>query len=86
MLIESLGTDKPVPCEYEFNEEGLIFHRLGTEIKFHWNKVKEINETEKSLEFIVEHGGIAIIPKRIFENDRQKDEWLNFAKQRVKNF
>lgn len=83
LLIESFGTDKPVPSEYEFVEDGLIFRKLGTEIKFQWNKVKEINENEKMVEFIIENNGLALIPKRIFENEQQKNEWLNYAKQRT---
>lgn len=83
LLIENLGTDKPVTSEYEFNEDGLIFRRLGTEIKFNWNKVREINENDKVLEFIIDNGGIAIIPKRIFENDQQKNEWVRYAQEKT---
>ena len=85
LFVEKLGTDKPVPSEYEFDEDGLIFRKLGTEIKFRWETVKEINENEKVLEFIVDSGGIAMIPKRIFENNQQKDEWLMYAKEKINN-
>ena len=83
LLIESFGTDKPVPSEYEFVEDGLIFRKLGVDIKFEWNKVTEINEDEKMLEFIIGKKGLALIPKRIFENEQQKNEWLNYAKQKT---
>jgi len=69
LLIESLGTDKPVPAEFEFTDDGLIFRRLGAEVKFRWNTPWEINEDEKILEFIFENKSIAVIPKRIFENE-----------------
>ncbi len=83
LIIEQLGTDKPIPSEYEFNEEGLIFRQMGTEIKFNWNSVKEINENDKDIEFIIDRGGIAIIPNRIFSTVDQKEEWLKFAKSKT---
>lgn len=84
LLIENFGTDKPLPCEYEFEEEGLIFRRMGTDLKFQWCKVTKINETEKDLELIIGKTGIAVIPKRIFENEQQKNEWVAFAKEKTK--
>lgn len=83
LVIEQLGTDKPVPSEYEFNEEGLIFRQMGTEIKFNWNSVKEINENDKDIEFIIGRGRIAIIRNRIFTTVDQKEEWLKFAKSKT---
>jgi len=83
LVLEKLGTDKPIPSEFEFNEDGLIFRQSGTEIQLQWNTVKKISEDDKVLEFIINNGGIAIIPKRIFENEQQKNEWLTYAKQRT---
>lgn len=82
LIIEQLGSDKPVPIEYELNEEGLIFRRMGTEIQFDWNIVKGINETAKDIEFIIDKGGMAIIPNRIFSDVNQKEEWLKFARRK----
>ena len=83
LIIENLGTDKPVPSEYEFDERGLIFRRLGTEIKFQWSTVTKINEDNKDIEFIIGNRNIAIIPKRIFDNEQQKNEWLTYAKEKT---
>lgn len=85
LLIENFGTDKPLPCEYEFEEEGLIFRRMGTDIKFQWSKVTKINETDKDFELIIGKTGIAVMPKRIFENEQQKNDWIAFAKGKTKN-
>ncbi len=82
-LIEQLGTDKPLPSEFEFDEEGLVFRRMGTETKFSWNIIKEINEGNKYIEFITDRGGIALIPNRIFTTTDQKEEWLKFAKDKT---
>lgn len=83
LLVESLGTDQPVPSEYEFTEDGLIFRQLGTEIRFRWNSVAEVNEREEALELITASKGLALIPKRIFEDEKQLKEWLDFARRRA---
>lgn len=82
LAIEQLDSDKPVPSEYELNEEGVILRRMGTEIKFDWNNVKRINETDKYIEFIMDKGGMAIIPNRIFIHANQREEWLKFARSK----
>lgn len=82
LIIENLGTDKPVPSEWEFDEDGLIFRKLGTEIKFQWNRVKKISEDDKVLEFIIDNGGIAIIPKRIFEDEQQKKRVVDLCERK----
>jgi hypothetical protein len=83
LIVEQLGTDKPVQCEYEFSQDALIFRKLGTEIRFNWDSVKEIIENEEDIEFRIDKGGIAIIPNRIFISAHQKEEWLKFARSKV---
>lgn len=83
LLLESLGTDEPVPSEYELTEEGLVFRQLGTEIGFRWDSVVEINERREALEFITENKGLALIPKRIFPDESQMKEWLEFGRRRA---
>ncbi|MBD3369443.1 hypothetical protein GF402_03660 [Candidatus Fermentibacteria bacterium] len=83
LLVESLGTDEPVPSEYEFTEEGLVFRQMGTEIRFRWDRVIEVNERRDVLEFITENKGLALMPKRIFRDEGQMEEWLEFARRRA---
>ena len=83
LIVEQLGTDKPVQCEYEFSEESIIFRRIGTEIRFKWDNVQKIIENDKDIEFRISNGGIAVIPNRIFSSAEQKVEWLNFAKRKA---
>ena len=83
LIIEQLGTDNPIPSEYEFNEEALIFRKMGTEIKINWNSIKKINENDKDIEFLIDKGDIAIIPNRIFASAKQKEKWLKFAKSKT---
>ena len=82
-LVEQLGTDKPIPCEYEFSEEGLTFRKMGVEIKLQWNTVKQINENDEDIEILTHTGGIAVLRNRIFSSPNQKDEWLKYARDRA---
>ena len=83
LLSEHLGSDQPYPVEYELDEESLIFRRMGTELRFDWNGVKEINEGDKDIEFVIDKGGIAIIPNRAFANPQERQEWLDFVKNKT---
>jgi hypothetical protein len=83
LLVESLGTDEPVPSEYEFTEDGLTFRQMGTEIGFRWDNIAQINEREEALEFITRNKGLAMIPKRVFRDEDHIREWLDFARERA---
>lgn len=74
------GTDQPVSCEYELDEAGLVFRKMGQEIRFSWGGVKKINDTSDAIEVITEPLGIAIIPKRIFPDPAELQEWVAFIK------
>ncbi len=75
------GTAEPVPSEYELDELGLVFRQSGQELKFSWNNVREVNDTEDGVEVIFDPPGIAVIPKRIFEEPAELREWISFIKQ-----
>lgn len=79
-VVRMLGTDKPVPCEYEIDETGLVFRKMGQEIRFSWGGVKEVNANGDVIEVITEPFGIAIIPKRIFLDPAELQEWVTFIK------
>jgi len=83
MLTEYIGTNEPVPCEYEFNEEGLVFRRQGTEVKFQWSAIGTVSIVERGIEVLVaNHGGIAVLPRRIFKGN-EMNEWFEFASSRI---
>ncbi|MEJ2701401.1 MAG: YcxB family protein [Sedimentisphaerales bacterium] len=83
ILVKMLGTDHAIPSEYEINESGLIFRRLGHEVRFSWDNVQSINRTEDSIELLMSPAAIAIIPKRIFENPAEWQEWIEFIEGKV---
>jgi len=83
LILEFFGTDLKALTEYEFDDVGIVFRRAGTEIRFNWDKITEINENDNDLEFFAGDGGLVLIPKRAFANDEQKDECLRFAREKT---
>jgi hypothetical protein len=77
-LVKALETDQPVPSEFEIDESGLVWRKLGVEIRFSWANVQKINHTDDSIEVIMKPIGLAIIPKRIFEETEELQEWIKF--------
>jgi len=80
MLVKTLGTDRPVPGEYEVDEQGLAFRKMGQEVRFAWSGVVEINETDAAIELVTKPTGVAMIPKRIFSDAGEAEEWLAFIR------
>lgn len=85
ILIKALGTEKPVSCEYEMDGKGLVFRKMGQELHFSWSGAKQLIETNDSIELIMEPTAIAIIPKHIFENPEEQQEWVDFIKSHANN-
>lgn len=77
-LVKTLGTDQPTPSEYEIDEDGLVFRKMGQEIRFSWGNVTEVIKTTDSIEVHMRPSGIAILPKRIFESGQELQDWLTF--------
>jgi hypothetical protein len=61
----------------------LIFRQSGHEVRFSWDNVQSINRTADSIELLMAPAGIAIIPKRIFENPAEWREWIKFIEVKV---
>ena len=83
ILSAKMDSDQPFSVEYEFNEEALIVRRMGNEIRFAWDNVKEINEADKDVEFVIDGGGLTVLPYRAFANAEERQEWLDFAKNKT---
>lgn len=69
-----------VSCEYEIDETGLTFRKKGQQILFSWGGVKSVNDTNDAVEVIVEPLGVARIPKRIFPEPAELQEWVEYIK------
>lgn len=82
-IIKSLGTDQPVPTEYELTGEHLIFRQQGRELRLSWPNVKKFTETAEAIEIITQPPGIALIPKRIFQNQEEVRQWISFIQNHM---
>jgi len=83
ILIKALGTDKPLPSEYELDDNQLIFRKVGQELRFSWDNVATLNEAEDVIEVIMVPMGIARIPKRIFSSAEELRTWMLFIQGRM---
>lgn len=81
MIIKMQGTDQPVACEYEIDDDGLSFRKLDQEVKFKWKSIDYILESDDYLELFMRPAGIAIIPKRIFDTEDELKEWAEWIKR-----
>ena len=77
-MIKHLETEEPIPSEYELSEDGCIFRQVGQETRFKWDYVEELIENDNDIVMRIARGGIAVIPKRIFFSDEQRNSWLKF--------
>jgi hypothetical protein len=84
MLIRALGTDKPLPSEYELDDNGLIFRKVGQEVRFSWDNAATLNETEDVIEVVMAPMGIAQIPKRIFSSADELQAWMTFIQEHMR--
>jgi hypothetical protein len=80
-LIKAMGTSEPLSCEYELDENGLVFRKLGQELRFSWFNVMKMNESDNAIEVIMQPMGIAIIPKRIFGGPDEIKKWIQFIEE-----
>lgn len=83
VIKKTLGTDQPIPSEYEMDETGLIFRQLGQEMKFSWGNVQEIIQTDNSIEVLMKPIGIVIIPKRIFSKPTEWQAWVTYIYEHI---
>lgn len=81
MLVKALGTDQPVPSEFEVDDHGLAFRRQGQESRFSWASVQSLKNTDDYIELTMQPTGIAVIPKRIFADPAELQTWLVFMEE-----
>lgn len=83
VLIKTLGTDQPIPSEYEMNETGLIFRQLGQEMKFSWGNAQEVIQTDNSIEILMKPIGVTIIHNRIFSEPAEWQAWVTYIYEHI---
>lgn len=82
-LVKAFGTADPIPAEYELTDDALVFRKLGQELRLSWQSVVRVDDSPQSLDVYTEPTGLAMIPKRIFTDDDELNEWREFIEQRM---
>jgi hypothetical protein len=80
-LVKAMGTDQPIPTEYEIDEAGLVFRKQGQEVRFSWGNVRELRDTGEWLELVMEPKGVALIPKRAFGSPGEQWQWVSHLEE-----
>jgi hypothetical protein len=83
MLVKSMGTDQPVPSEFELTDEKVTVRRQGQEFTSGWEGIVRLEEREDALELIMEPLGIIRIPKRVFSDPEELAALRGYMEERI---
>lgn len=83
MLIKAQGTKESIPAEYELSEDALVFRKQGHELRMAWDTVVRFEDMPTMLVVHTEPLGLARIPKRIFADNTEMNEWATFIKTKI---
>jgi YcxB-like protein len=78
---ENAGSDNTFLCEVELNESGIHIKQNGMEIIYTWANVKEIQETEDSVDIYTRKGGCVVVRKRAFNGPGEQQQFIELANQ-----
>ncbi|MCP5047168.1 MAG: YcxB family protein [bacterium] len=83
-VVKTHGTREPVPAEYELDKNGIAFRKQGKELRFSWDSVVAVNETDKSIELIIEPMAIVVIYKRGLNGPDRLSTLITFIEEHTK--
>lgn len=78
---EQLGEKDSFPIQLKFTESGIWAEQLGTQIKFEWSSVEEIEEIEDSIDFYMRNGGGIFVKKKDFSSLEEQKQFMDAAQQ-----
>ena len=81
---ENAGPDKVFSCEVELSESGVHTRQNGMEIIYRWENVKEVQETQDSVDIYAEKGGLVVVRKRAFNGSAEAEHFIELANQYLK--
>lgn len=82
---EQAGDQISAICEFEVNDEGFIYRFLDAESKYPWSRVTQIHENADDIDILIQGLGIIVLRNHYFESMQQKNELLNFVKEKCPN-
>lgn len=80
-LREQLGGEGPVPFSCELTEEAVVIDQGQTHVRYRWNAVERIEETEEGVLLRMSQGGLVMIRDRAFVTPSQRAEFIRLAMQ-----
>jgi hypothetical protein len=78
---EHVGSDKTFTCEVELNQSGIHTKSNGTQIIYAWENLKDIKETEDSVDIYFEKGGLLVVRNRAFASPDEHRRFIELTKQ-----
>ena len=78
---EHAGSDKNLFCEVELNESGVHARSNGAQTFCAWEDVKEIQETQDSVDIYTNRGGLLVVRKRAFMSPEEQLQFIALANQ-----
>ena len=79
VCLEYLGTDEPIEVQVELTPEGVSTEQQGTEVKFTWASIEEIEDTPEAITFFRRHGGLIVVQRCAFKSAEERRQFLELA-------
>ena len=80
-LKEQLGGEGPIPFSCEVSEEALVIDQGQTHLRYRWDAVERIEETEAGILLRMSQGGLVMVRERAFDSPQQRVEFIRLARQ-----
>lgn len=84
ILVKTRGAE-PIKNEYELSDSGFMYRHLGNELKATWDNVQSVRSCDDAITILLAHNGAAMIPRRIFDSDREFDQWVNYIENAIRD-
>jgi len=76
---ENAGSDRVFLCQIELEESAIHTKQNGMEIIYPWVTVKEIRETNDSVDIYTQKGGCVVVRKRAFTRPGEQQQFIELA-------
>ena len=82
-LHKSLKGLRLIPGEIEICDKHISHKSMGEKMSFDWENAIKSEITDEFIEIYFKYNAYFVIPKRIFHNNEEQKEWLNYIKNKI---
>jgi hypothetical protein len=82
-LLDVYGPTMRRIINFELSENGIGFESDGTMVQIEWRKFTGLKQNDDDTELYWGTDSMSILPNTIFESEEQKNEWLNFIREKI---